>query len=76
MPLRTRNSAHLRLNGRLLILLGIRNELRAVGAARWRHERNRLEFDRTLAELVGLGSADSPLSRDECVPTVSVHSFA
>ena len=41
----------MRLYGRLLILLGIRNELRARRAPVWRQERNRIDFDRTLAEL-------------------------
>ena len=76
MPVLAGDPVQMRLSGRLLILLGIRNELRARRAARWRHERNRLQFDRTLAELVRISATDPPQSRDECVPTGSVHSFA
>jgi hypothetical protein len=54
MPILACDPATARLYGRLLVLLGIRNELRARRAPRWRHERNRLEFDRTLAELARL----------------------
>ena len=75
MPVPARDPAQM-LSGRLMILLGIRNELRARGAPRWRHERNRLEFDRTLAELVRLLATDPLQNRDECVPIGSVHSFA
>ena len=76
MPVLASDPVQLRAYGRLLILLGLRNELRATRAPGWRHERNRLEFDRTLAELVGLLATESAQSGDECVPTASVHSFA
>ncbi len=39
------------LYGRVLILLGIRNELRALRVPAWRRERNRIEIDRALEEL-------------------------
>jgi hypothetical protein len=41
----------LRLSGRVLILLALRNELRLTRAPAWRLERNRLEIDRAVAEL-------------------------
>ena len=41
-----RDPRTLRLYGRVLVLLGLRNELAA-----WRQERNRIEIDRALAEL-------------------------
>jgi hypothetical protein len=41
----------LRLYGRILVLLALANELRAVHAPAWRLERNRLEVDRAIAEL-------------------------
>jgi hypothetical protein len=41
----------LRHQGRILVLLALRNELRAAHAPRWRRERNRLEIDRAIAEL-------------------------
>jgi hypothetical protein len=37
--------------GRVLVLLGIRNELRARRTPIWRQERNRIEIDRALADL-------------------------
>ena len=37
--------------GRVLVLLAIRNELRARRTPVWRQERNRIEIDRALAEL-------------------------
>jgi hypothetical protein len=37
--------------GRVLVLLGIRNELRALRVPAWRRERNRIEIDRALAKL-------------------------
>jgi hypothetical protein len=40
-----------RLYGRVLVLLGIRNELQALRVPAWRQERNRIEMDRALAEL-------------------------
>ena len=40
-----------RLCGRVLVLLGIRNELQARRVPAWRQERNRIEIDRALAEL-------------------------
>jgi hypothetical protein len=40
-----------RLYGRVLVLLGIRNELQALRVPAWRRERNRIEIDRALAEL-------------------------
>ena len=40
-----------RLRGRILVLLALRNELRAANAPAWRRERNRLEIDRAIAEL-------------------------
>lgn len=40
-----------RLQGRILVLLALRNELQASRAPRWRRERNRLEIDRAIAEL-------------------------
>ena len=46
-----RDPRTLRLYGRVLVLLGIRNELRARRAPFWRQERNRIEIDRALAEL-------------------------
>jgi hypothetical protein len=58
-----RNPTTMRLCGRLLILLGIRNELRARRAPPWRHERNRLDFDRTLAQL----ASHQPTPREECL---------
>jgi hypothetical protein len=57
-----RDPRTLRLYGRALVLLGIRNELRARRAPFWRQERNRIEIDRALAELsaeahpIGAGS--------------------
>jgi hypothetical protein len=45
------NTATLRLRGRILVLLALRNELRASHAPTWRRERNRLEIDRAIAEL-------------------------
>jgi hypothetical protein len=41
----------LRLHGRVLVLLALRNELRARREPSWRLERNRLEVDRAIAEL-------------------------
>ena len=46
-----RDPRTLRLYGRVLVLLGLRNELRARRAPFWRQERNRIEIDRALAEL-------------------------
>jgi hypothetical protein len=60
------------LYGRVLILLGLRNELRALRAPAWRRERNRIEIDRALADLAQHPSR----SRDGCVPTASLHSSA
>jgi hypothetical protein len=37
--------------GRVLILLGMRNELRTNRTPLWRQERSRIEIDRALAEL-------------------------
>lgn len=57
-----RDPRTLRRYGRVLVLLGIRNELRARRAPFWRQERNRIEIDRALAELaaeahpIGAGS--------------------
>jgi hypothetical protein len=71
MPV-TADARTLQLYGRILVLLGIRNELRALRVPAWRRERNRIEIDRALAEL-----AQHPQqSRDGCVPIASVHSFA
>jgi hypothetical protein len=56
--------------GRVLVLLGIRNELRARRVPAWRQERNRIEIDRALAELAQHPSR----SRDGCVPIASIHS--
>lgn len=47
----TQDPRTLRLYGRALVLLGIRNELRARRAPFWRQERNRIEIDRALADL-------------------------
>jgi hypothetical protein len=58
----SRDPRTLRLYGRALVLLGIRNELLARRAPFWRQERNRIEIDRALAELaakaqpIGAGS--------------------
>jgi hypothetical protein len=41
----------LRLRGRILVLLALRNELRASNAPAWRRERNRIEIDRAIARL-------------------------
>jgi hypothetical protein len=41
----------LRRYGRVLVLLGLRNELRDSRAPAWRQERNRIEIDRAIAEL-------------------------
>lgn len=41
----------LRDHGRILVLLALRNELRALHAPRWRLERNRIEIDRAIAAL-------------------------
>jgi hypothetical protein len=71
MPV-TADARTLQLYGRVLVLLGIRNELRSLRAPFWRQERNRIAIDRALAELA---QHPSP-SRDECVPIASVHSFA
>jgi hypothetical protein len=50
MPV-TADARTLQLYGRVLVLLGIRNELRALRVPAWRRERNRIEIDRALAEL-------------------------
>ena len=50
-----------RLYGRALVLLGIRNELRARRVPVWRQERNRIEIDRALAELA---AQDHPIGAD------------
>jgi hypothetical protein len=50
MPVAT-DARTLQLYGRVLVLLGIRNELRALRVPAWRCERNRIEIDRALADL-------------------------
>jgi hypothetical protein len=47
----TRDATTLRLQGRILVLLALRNELRASHAPRWRRERNRIEIDRAIAQM-------------------------
>jgi hypothetical protein len=46
-----RDATTLRLQGRILVLLALRNELRASRAPAWRRERNRIEIDRAIARL-------------------------
>ena len=70
-----REDEETRLLGRMLVLLGSGNELRAVRAPAWRVRRNRLHLDRALAELAQLRAGKSSHNRDGCVPTLSVHSF-
>lgn len=70
-----RDDEETRLLGRMLVLLGAGNELRAVRAPSWRVRRNRLQLDRALAELARLRARNSSHNRDECAPTLAVHSF-
>jgi hypothetical protein len=53
-----RDDEETRLLGRMLVLLGDGNELRARRAPAWRVRRNRLRLDRALAELARLRSRE------------------